>query len=430
MTLSWPKNVRGFVVYESQRVNPAYGLHPYQRQVLDDLMNFLRPNPQSVVPVSQRAILHMPTGAGKTRVACYAACNLLGWASAENKVVVWLSSTEELCDQAADDLTLAWSYLGNRAITIYRYWGGSTLNLEKLESGFLVAGLPKLWAASGSDVRIMRELAEITAGVIFDEAHQAIARTYQYITEQLLSYNPPLLGLTATPGRTAEVSDSDYHLAEMFASNKVTIDPKGHGNPVTYLIRQGYLADPEFTSFEISSQVQIAPPEEGLDYTAEDLRALGDDETWQRTIVETTLTALGMHKRVIVFCPSVESVRKCAEAVNEKDAIAEIVLGDTPHEKRRDRIARFKEDNHEPIALFNYGVLTAGFDAPLTRCVVIGRPTTSLVLYSQMVGRAMRGPRSGGNRNCQVFTVIDTNLPGFGSVAEAFTNWEELWICN
>ena len=52
---------------------------------------------------------------------------------------------------------------------------------------------------------------------------------------------------------------------------------------------------------------------------------------------------------------------------------------------------------------------------------------TSLVLYSQMVGRAMRGRRSGGNRTCQIYTVVDTHLPGFGSVAEAFTNWEELW---
>ena len=50
------------------------------------------------------------------------------------------------------------------------------------------------------------------------------------------------------------------------------------------------------------------------------------------------------------------------------------------------------------MVLFNYGVLTAGFDEPRTRCVIIGRPTTSLVLYSQMVGRAMRGAAS--RRQC------------------------------
>ena len=82
------------------------------------------------------------------------------------------------------------------------------------------------------------------------------------------------------------------------------------------------------------------------------------------------------------------------------------------------------------MVLFNFGVLTAGFDAPRTRCVIIARPTTSLVLYSQMAGRAMRGPRAGGNPRADILTVVDTNLPGFGSVTEAFTNWEELWKIN
>ena len=79
------------------------------------------------------------------------------------------------------------------------------------------------------------------------------------------------------------------------------------------------------------------------------------------------------------------------------------------------------------MALLNYGVLTAGFDAPATSCVVVARPTTSVVLYSQMVGRAMRGRRVGGNRYCEIHTVVDTNTPGFRSVADAFANWEELW---
>ena len=82
------------------------------------------------------------------------------------------------------------------------------------------------------------------------------------------------------------------------------------------------------------------------------------------------------------------------------------------------------------MVMFNYGVLTAGFDAPRTRCVIIARPTTSLVLYSQMAGRAMRGPRAGGNRTAEIMTVADTYLPGFGSVTDAFTNWEDLWSNN
>ena len=252
------------MVSDTVSVEPTYGLHPYQRQVLDDLLGALRPDPLGVVPESQRVVAHMPTGAGKTRVACHTACSLLNRASSEGKIVVWLASTEELCAQAADDLTQAWEHLGNRLVMVHRYWGSSSLDLYSLEGGFLVAGLPKLWAVSGRDVRLMQSLAEITAGVIFDEAHQAIARTYRYLTEQLLSYEPPLLGLTATPGRSAAIDDPDYELAEMFGTSKVTIDPRGHGNPVTYLIRQGYLADPEFVPVEITTQVQISQPREGF----------------------------------------------------------------------------------------------------------------------------------------------------------------------
>ena len=79
--------------------------------------------------------------------------------------------------------------------------------------------------------------------------------------------------------------------------------------------------------------------------------------------------------------------------------------------------------------LINYGVLTAGFDAPKTNVAIIARPTTSLVLYSQMVGRAIRGTRAGGNDKSTIFTVVD-NLPGFRDVSQAFLNWEDVWAQN
>ena len=79
------------------------------------------------------------------------------------------------------------------------------------------------------------------------------------------------------------------------------------------------------------------------------------------------------------------------------------------------------------MVLCNYGVLTTGFDAPQTSCAVITRPTDSLVLYSQMVGRVIRGEKAGGNKEADIITVVDTNLQGFGSVADAFFNWEDVW---
>ena len=72
-------------------------------------------------------------------------------------------------------------------------------------------------------------------------------------------------------------------------------------------------------------------------------------------------------------------------------------------------------------------MLTTGFDAPRTSAALIARPTLSLVLYSQMVGRAMRGKAAGGNSVCEIVTVVDTSLKGFDSVTDAFSNWEDVW---
>ena len=72
-------------------------------------------------------------------------------------------------------------------------------------------------------------------------------------------------------------------------------------------------------------------------------------------------------------------------------------------------------------------MLTTGFDAPGTSAAVIARPTISLVLYSQMVGRAIRGKKAGGNAEAEIVTVVDSGLPGFGDIGDAFLNWEDVW---
>ena len=216
----------------------------------------------------------------------------------------------------------------------------------------------------------------------------------------------------------------------MFNHNKVSIDPRGHGNPVTYLIQNRYLADPRFVPISFESETAITDPQPGMDYSTDDLDELGRDQQRTRKIVELAENAVARHLRTIVFCPSVESALECNKRLRDKGIETDVVTASTSSEDRQAIIDAFRSDSREHKVIFNYGVLTAGFDAPRTRCVIIARPTTSLVLYSQMAGRAMRGPRSGGNSKAEILTVADTNLPGFGSVADAFTNWEDLWTTN
>ena len=197
---------------EVMPIRPDYPLHPYQRQVFTDIIRALS-SPE------RRAVAHLPTGAGKTRIATHAACRLLNQEDNPDSLVIWLASTEELCEQAADQLARGWTRLGLRDACIHRHWGSLSLDLRRLKSGFLVTGLAKLRSAASHDNTLLAHLANRTSAVIFDEAHQAVAQTYSFVTEQLCSGRPPLLGLTATPGRTANLTDADCRLAELFKLN-------------------------------------------------------------------------------------------------------------------------------------------------------------------------------------------------------------------
>ena len=73
-------------VSDAGLVSPHYGLYPYQRQVLADIISALS-SPE------RRAVAHLPTGAGKTRIACHAACHMLNLITSDGALVIWLAFT-------------------------------------------------------------------------------------------------------------------------------------------------------------------------------------------------------------------------------------------------------------------------------------------------------------------------------------------------
>ena len=100
------------------------------------------------------------------------------------------------------------------------------------------------------------------------------------------------------------------------------------------------------------------------------------------------------------------------------------ILGETDTAFRESSITQFKESKLQ--VLVNYGVLTTGFDAPKADVAIVARPTQSIVLYSQMVGRVMRGPEAGGTKKCKIITVVD-QVNGFRDLSESFDFWDDLW---
>ena len=74
-----------------------------------------------------------------------------------------------------------------------------------------------------------------------------------------------------------------------------------------------------------------------------------------------------------------------------------VIVGEMNPAERRMAIKKFKSKENDINIIINYGVLTTGFDSTNIQCVFIARPTQSIVLYSQMIGRGLRGPKMCGN---------------------------------
>lgn len=403
----------------------SYGLFDHQRNAARKVVRILSEQPR-------KTVLHMPTGSGKTRTAMHIIASHLR--ESEPTIVCWLAQNAELLEQAADEFESAWNYLGNREVEIIRFWGNRNAYLMDVHDGLIVAGLGKMSSLDSRDPQTLLRLADRVSLTVIDEAHQAIAPTYQAVLTALYSKRPAnaLLGLTATPGRTWSDINEDTKLSNYFDGMKVMLEVEGYNDPVTFLIEQGYLARPVFKQLNSEASIRLSANDikelsTSIDVSENLLKRLGTDTQRNLKIVSAVEDLVTRHKRIIVFAPSVANARILNAILSYKDIESHIVTGQTNTSERERIIRRFRGNANRTMVLVNYGVLTTGFDAPATSAAIIARPTRSLVLYSQMVGRATRGTRAGGNEEAEIITVIDPHLPGFGSVAAAFTNWEDVW---
>jgi DNA repair protein RadD len=406
-------------------IEPEYGLFDYQLVAAQRLWPTFEGG-------SGRALLHFPTGAGKTRTAMHVVCRML--VGQKPCVVVWVASGKELLEQAEEAFNDAWSHLGNRPVELLTVWGDASPDLTTFEDGFLIVGLAKASAMFRQDRYWAQRLSQRICLVVFDEAHQSVAPTYKKLTEDLLFVPPKaLLGLSATPGRTWADIDEDRKVAEMYMEEKVSLEVEGWDNPVSYLMSEGYLSQPTFETLHADPGMTIGDEDRaaiaaGLELDAAVVHQLSMSHQYLAAVLSAVLKLVNEgHTRVLVFAASVEHAKCIAGLVQSKKITARVVLGETSAQARTQAITKFKGSSEDPMILVNFGVLTTGFDAPKVTAAVIARPTASLVLYSQMVGRAIRGPKAGGTSECKIVTVVDPGLEGFGDVAAAFNNWEDVW---
>ena len=403
----------------------SYGLFAHQRSAARRVIELLEAEPR-------RVLLHMPTGAGKTRTAMHIVCSHLR--EREPTLVCWLANSPELLDQASDEFERAWGSLGDRAVPVIRFWGDRDPDFSGIRDGFLVGGFQKMHALFARDPNNLLRLGDRTSLTVADEAHQAIAPTYRTVIDTLAHKHPHgrLLGLSATPGRTWADIEKDTALSAFFGRHKVTLEVEGYPDAVEYLMDNGYLARPVFRTlnYEPGAALQefdISTLSSALDVPDSVLEKLGEDEQRNLQIVTAVEDLTTRHGRIVVFAASVKNAHLIRAVLSARGHEAHVVTGEIETGARDRAIRRYRGNATKPIVMCNYGVLTTGFDAPKTSAAVIARPTRSLVLYSQMVGRATRGPKAGGHDTAEIVTVVDPDLPGFGDVAEAFKNWEDVW---
>jgi len=419
-----PLEVKAELPPTLEQVKGNHALFRHQRNAVRKVSNYLNSE-------QPRVFLHMPTGSGKTRTAMNHICSVL--AEEEPRLVIWFAYNGELCEQAAGEFQRAWSHHGNREVELQRMWGEHDVD-EVTDDGIIFVGLDKLWARVRKENTWLANLSHRVHLVVFDEAHQSTAETYRLMVETiLLNEDCNLLGLSATPGRTYSDIEQDEELSEMYYKQKVSLEVEGYDSPLEFLVDEGYLSKPEFH--------QMTPPDEPLsetdlnrvydkdDYDGKLLTRLSESEERNLLILNKVRDLLKNHDRILVFATNVRHSQILATFLSMKWGIrCASITSETPPDRRQLSIDTFlDDDDEEPYVLFNYGVLTTGFDAPKTSAAIIARPTKSLVLYSQMVGRVIRGDKVGGTPEAEIWTVVDQQLPGFRSLSEAFWNWEDVW---
>jgi superfamily II DNA or RNA helicase len=127
---------------------------------------------------------------------------------------------------------------------------------------------------------------------------------------------------------------------------------------------------------------------------------------------------------ILYFAPTVQDALTMAFLLRVEGISAECVHAETPAGLRDRHINNFKR-GHVRV-LCNVEILTTGFDAPRVTHVVIARPTVSRVLYEQIVGRGLRGPKFGGTESCTIIDCVDT-IDGSSRLKFGYEYFREDW---
>ncbi|MDQ2189555.1 MULTISPECIES: DEAD/DEAH box helicase [unclassified Vibrio] len=358
-----------------------YTLRPYQSDSVKAVIHYFRYH-------TTPAVIVLPTGAGKSLVIAELA------RLAKGRVLV-LAHVKELVEQ-------------NHA----KYEGYG------LQGAVFAAGLGRketdqqvVFASVQSVVRNLDAFKNQFSLLVIDECHRVPdekSSSYQKVITHLSELNPGIkvLGLTATPYRLGMGWIYQYHTRGQVRSE----EPRFFRDcifelPIRYLLDEAFLTparmvDAPVLSYDFS---QLKPANTGRYKEAELDMVIEQSKRATPQIVQQIIQLAQQKQGVMIFAATVRHAQEIVQLLPNNETA--IVIGDTPPPERDTIIKQFKQ--RQIKFLVNVSVLTTGFDAPHVDLIAILRPTESISLYQQIVGRGLR--LSAGKTECLVLDYAGNN---------------------
>ncbi len=335
-----------------------FKLRPYQEQAI-----------AAVREAWQRysdVLLIVATGGGKTGIFL----SLLNQDLQSNERALILAHRQELVEQPRD-----------RLLNYYPEWAGRIGIVMAEQTDYdrqiTVATVQTL----ANEQRLQRLLkAGPIHYLVVDEAHHAVADSYVQVYQTLRSCNPTLrhLGVTATPLRTDRIGlGAVYqHVAGKWG--------------IRELVAQGWLVPPRWLAIQTGisvAGVAVRSHNGGREFSQRQLADVYETANcWELVVASHRSYASG--RRALAFTASVEGAHRLAETFTAAGIPAAAADGTTPKDERAAILAAFRRGELQVLA--NMNLFTEGLDVPEVSCIHQVRPTQSDLIYTQMIGRALR----------------------------------------
>ena len=370
-------------------------LRPYQEEAIQSVFDWWHVHKR----FGENPLIVLPTGSGKTVIFCALIKRFM--TDFPGTRILVLAHRKELISQAEAKLLKVWP---DAPVGVF----AASLGRRQLA--------PVTIASRDTIANVIEDVGLFDL-VFVDEAHNIAPgenTRYRKIINSLKSKNPNIhvLGYSATPFRTAQGYIYGADKKHLFQGVACEIRIKR-------LIDEGYLCP--VTARAVSDE-SVADTS-AIKTTAGDFnqgqleKVVAEDRLVAAAISEWEQLAFQQgRKATVFFCVSVLHANLVSRALHRRGHIVPVISGTTPQAIRDDVLEAF--DRGELIGIANVGVLTEGWDAPRLDCICLLRPTKSLGLYIQMVGRGLR--LFPGKENCLVldsgeciqrFGPIDTAQP-------------------